>query len=63
MNDYGKGSVLGAVSILPVTAASAMLFFHQSNPLIVGALFGISLISLGLLLGHISRYISNRRLK
>jgi len=61
MNTYDRGSVLGAATVLPATAAGGMMLFDQGSPLVIAGLFAISLVSLGLLLGHISRYFINRQ--
>lgn len=60
MTEYGKGSILGAATVLPATSGIGLLLANNANPVIVEGLLIISSISLLVLIGSISRYIVNR---
>ncbi|HVZ58817.1 MAG TPA: hypothetical protein VG935_03645 [Patescibacteria group bacterium] len=59
MTDYGKGAILGAANILPATTGAGLLLLNNTSPVIVAGLFLVSLVSLVVLVGTISRFIIN----
>lgn len=61
MTDYGKGSVLGAATVLPSTTAAGFILAGKVDSLIIAGLFTISALSLVMLVGYISRYAFNRK--
>lgn len=59
MTEYGRGSVLGAATVLPFTAG--VLLMDVVHPLIVIGFIAISVISLIILVSYIGRYLINRK--
>ncbi|HMS22677.1 MAG TPA: hypothetical protein PKA38_02825 [Candidatus Levybacteria bacterium] len=59
MTDYGRGSVLGAATSLPATTAGGILLANNADPILVGALFTVSFVSLIVLMGSITRFLIN----
>lgn len=59
MTEYGRGSVLGAATVLPFTAG--VLLVNVVHPLIVIGFIAISVISLMILISYIGRYLINRK--
>jgi len=60
MDNYGKGKVLGDVSVLPATAAGGLLFFDMASPVIIIGLIAISIISMMITTGYMRRYLKNK---
>ena len=60
MTDYGKGSVLGAASILPATSAAGIFLSGSTHPVIIAGFLTVSLLSIVYLAAHTSRYLRNR---
>lgn len=61
MTDYGRGGVLGAATILPATGIAGLLFLDTTYPIVIAGFIAASCLSLMILLGYISRYLTNRR--
>ena len=60
MTDYGKGSVLGAAVTLPATSGVIMYYAGSMNPWITAGFIFINLVAFVILVGFVSRYLTNR---
>jgi len=60
MTDYGKGSVLGAASLLPATSAAGVFLSGSTHPAIIVGFLTVSVLSIIYLVAHTSRYLRNR---
>lgn len=58
-NTSNTSNSLNTASALPFTAGAGLLFLQNSDPIIVLGMIIVTLVSLFLLVGTMSRYISN----
>lgn len=63
MTDYGKGTVLGAATLLPATSATAVMLGNTLHPVVVTGFIVLNVLWFVMLTAHITRYIVNRRAK
>ena len=61
MTEYGKGGVLSLATALPVTSAAGFMLADKVHPAIAAGFVLINSILFFMLLGHISRYLKNRK--
>lgn len=61
MSDYGKGATLAAATVLPATTATGLMLVGNANSVIVLGLVVVSLASLIMTVGMVSRYVINKK--
>jgi hypothetical protein len=63
MTDYGKGSILGAATVLPATSALGIAVADKLHPAVLVAFLVINVVMFIILASHISRYFVNKNAK
>lgn len=58
--DYGKGSILGAASMLPATSAASFFMYNHTHPAIIVAFVAVSIFSLIVVQSYLIRYLINK---
>lgn len=61
MTDYGKGGILGTATTLPATSALGLAFIDKLHPVLLVSFMVITLVSLIITFGYITRYLTNKQ--